>query len=260
MPKLIPLFPHHNHYVSVFGGSGADILAKPRSRLETYNDLDGQLYEFFSAIQNPAQRNVLLDRLRHTPICQRTFLDALQIVQSPTTDSVENAWAFIVVSQQGMCLSHPALLAPRNWRIIRKPHGVVKGWATLPQAVTSAAERFRVVQIADESWDRLIRKCDTPETLFYLDPSYYPETLQSERSFYNHELSPADHAALVASLNEIDGYAILSGYDNDLYRQELRHWRRVAFEVRTSIELSGARRRREEIVWLNFDENGIRRK
>lgn len=44
MPRLIGIFPNHDHYVSVFGGSGADILGKPRSRLESYNDLDGHLF------------------------------------------------------------------------------------------------------------------------------------------------------------------------------------------------------------------------
>ena len=51
MPALVRLFPHHEHFVSVFGGSGADILGKPRSRLESFNDLDGQVYNLFCLLQ-----------------------------------------------------------------------------------------------------------------------------------------------------------------------------------------------------------------
>jgi len=37
--KIVATFPAHGHYVEPFAGSLAVLLAKPRSRMETVNDI-----------------------------------------------------------------------------------------------------------------------------------------------------------------------------------------------------------------------------
>ena len=48
--NLIPLFPSHKTYVEVFGGSGTILINKSPSKVEVYNDIDGELYNFFKVI------------------------------------------------------------------------------------------------------------------------------------------------------------------------------------------------------------------
>ena len=49
MPNIIRMVAPHHHFVVLFGGSGSDILRKPPSPLETFNDLDGGIYRPFSS-------------------------------------------------------------------------------------------------------------------------------------------------------------------------------------------------------------------
>src|SRR5690625_4153363 len=50
--SIIDLLPPHEHYVEPFGGSLAVLLTKPRSRMETVNDLDGDLQTFWRVLRD----------------------------------------------------------------------------------------------------------------------------------------------------------------------------------------------------------------
>ena len=51
---------------------------------------------------------------------------------------------------------------------------------------------------------------------------------------------------------------MLSGYDNDLYRDRLADWRRVEFQVLCSMLTAKKKPFRTEVVWLNYDKDGHR--
>ena len=50
--RIASLLPDHGHYVEPFAGSLAVLLAKPRSRMETVNDLDGDLMTFWRVLRD----------------------------------------------------------------------------------------------------------------------------------------------------------------------------------------------------------------
>ena len=74
MPKLIPLMPYHNLYVSLFGGSAADILYKWMSKVEVYNDLNKDVVNCFRVLRSDKLRRGFrhltgTDTLQPYPIC-----------------------------------------------------------------------------------------------------------------------------------------------------------------------------------------------
>lgn len=73
--NLLKLMPPHKHYAEPFGGSAALLFAKPRCvGVETYNDVDDGLVNFFRVLRDPNKfglfyhRSVmtLFSRLRQT--------------------------------------------------------------------------------------------------------------------------------------------------------------------------------------------------
>ena len=53
---IIGFFPLHHSYLEPFFGSGAVLFNKPRSHIETVNDLDGNVVNLFEWIQRDPER------------------------------------------------------------------------------------------------------------------------------------------------------------------------------------------------------------
>lgn len=82
--------------------------------------------------------------------------------------------------------------------------------------------------------------------LIYADPPYVLSSRKRSR-IYRHEYSDDDHNKLLAQLVKLPCYVMISGYENPLYDQLLKGWRKEKFNAKTH---SGIR---EECVWMNFD-------
>jgi DNA adenine methylase len=63
---------------------------------------------------------------------------------------------------------------------------------------------------------------------------------------YRHEMTDQDHMHLLDVLDEYPGPVLLSGYDNPMYNERLKHWSRVEHKA-----LAESGRIRTEVLWLN---------
>ncbi len=77
-------------------------------------------------------------------------------------------------------------------------------------------DRLTRVQIDHTDGIKAIEYWDTPETLFYVDPPYVLSTRRGKT--YEHEMTDEDHARLIQTLLRISGGAVVSGYENPIYR------------------------------------------
>jgi DNA adenine methylase len=248
MPKIIPFIPHHEHYVSVFGGSAADILNKPKSRFETWNDIDGQLYNLFKVLRD-GDAEELKRRLVCTPTaCGRTYAEARAVLNVPITDPIKSAWAFLVVSHQSFTLAAPPVQQPANWRYARD-HQRTPKWLLLPDSVDYVRRRFAAVQLFNHDWREMLDRLDTPETLFFVDPPYFPGTLNDFNPLYAHVMTVEDHLEMLDRLNAIEGKAIVCNYSCEPYEQKLAGWKRHTFGNRTGMGIV-PKIHRKEIVWI----------
>src|SRR3989304_10544081 len=62
---LLPLLPESHHYCEPFGGSAAVLLNRDPSPVETYNDIDGEVVNFFRVLRE--QKDELLYSIGMTP-------------------------------------------------------------------------------------------------------------------------------------------------------------------------------------------------
>src|SRR5207247_10522981 len=92
-PRLVKLLPPHKVYVEVFGGAASVLLAKPPSRIEVYNDANGQLDTLFETIRNHPL--LFLEQCEHLLYSGQLYepgKDQLAAgLQGPDVDSVQCA-------------------------------------------------------------------------------------------------------------------------------------------------------------------------
>src|SRR5437660_9239549 len=68
---LLPLLPPAHHYCEPFGGSAAVLLNRAPSPVETYNDLDGEVVNFFRVLRDDAER--VMRAIALTPFSREEF-------------------------------------------------------------------------------------------------------------------------------------------------------------------------------------------
>ena len=73
---LLPLLPDAQHYCEPFGGSAAVLINRAPSPVETYNDLDGEVVNFFRVLRE--QKDALIEQIGLTPFSREEFELACQ--------------------------------------------------------------------------------------------------------------------------------------------------------------------------------------
>lgn len=246
MAKWSSLLPPHTLYVSVFGGSGADILGKPPSKLEVFNDVDDDINNVFRILRT--QPDELARLVTFTPSKSRaTYEEALAALLEPATDQLHRAWAFLIVAHQAYRSRHPRLQTPSGYAAIRSMNRCIKPWLDLPDTIRQVAGRFRRVQIEQLDFRDLVKRYDSAKTLFFVDPPYHPDT--RTKRLYQHEMSEEDHVALLDLLERVQGKVCLCGYEHPLYLRRLSRWRRRDFATYSP---HVTKLPRTEVVWTKF--------
>lgn len=244
-PWIISHFPPHKNYVEPCGGAASVLLQKPRSPLETYNDLDGNVVNFFRVLRD--RPDELIRKIRLTLWARAEFELSLQ----PCGDEVERARRFFVsgwMSMQGA--TNESFRPNPTWRI--QHHIDNRGLYDMPHNqednLIHVASRFFDVQIENRPANEVVIKYDNKDTLIYFDPPYLDET-RTENDAYTVDWNGSDlHTEAADLLRQAAGYVIISGYACPLYTElyEAHGWQRVDKEAQTN---SGGKR--IESLWLS---------
>lgn len=248
-PWIISHFPAHRVYVEPFGGAASVLLQKPRSEQEVYNDIWDDVVNVFRVLRDPKQSIELERLLRLTPFARVEYIDSREDARKAIDDPIEKARRTIFRSFAGFGSSSLNANSKAGFRRNSKYKRYAIEWTTYWDCVPAFTERLRGVIIENLPAEQIIEDHDSPDTLFYIDPPY----LHSERSMRGgNQLYPSDmnedqHRRLAASLREIKGMAIVSGYPSALYDNELYpNWGRVQTTAR---ENRGSQR--TEVLWLH---------
>lgn len=249
-PFILAHFPPHRIYVEPFGGAASVLLRKPRSYAEVYNDLDGDVVNLFRVLRSD-RAGELIRAVELTPFARAEFENAYERAD----DSVEEARRLIVRSFMGFGSDGANRVTVRTgFRSNSNRSGTTpaRDWINYPAALRAIVGRLTGVIIEQRPALEVMRQHDQPDALHYLDPPYMPETRSDKRKLgeryhaYMHEMTAVDHVALLASLPQIRGAVVISGYATTLYDDALTGWRKVSIAA-----MADGAAKRTEVLWIN---------
>lgn len=243
--RIISRFPPHHSYLEPFFGSGAVLFNKPRSHIETVNDLDGEVVNLFRCIREAPER--LAREVYFTPYSREVFEKGYR--EDAVAGQYDRAVRFLIRCNQGYGYrTNETRVGWKNDIAARERAYAAKYWTELLEVILEAAERLRGVQIECRPALEVIRRFNFPNVLIYADPPYVLSSRSNGKKQYMHEMSDEDHLALLEALKAHTGPVLLSGYASPLYDRVLKGWHRET--LHTTDQLS---RRREEVLWMNFE-------
>lgn len=240
---LLPKIPKHNHYVDLFGGSGVIILNKPKSNVETYNDLHGGLTNMFRVMQSDSGLQALLRKFRY-PFHSRIEFNRCRKWESEP-DNVEMAYMFLYTAL--FCLSGTAANVLARFGCLGNSTEPVLP-IDIYAKIEAFANRFRGVCIENSDAATLIDRLDAVDTFFLTDPPYLE---CNGGDVYKCQFPESKHVELLERLVAIKGKAMVFGFENELYSKYLGNWYKYTREKRKGYQTQKAKSR-AETMWLNY--------
>jgi DNA adenine methylase len=230
--------PRSMVYVEPYFGSGAVYFNLPWiPKLAVLNDLDNDIVNLFVVIREHGDKLAAL--IEATPWARAEY-EASFI---PAGDKIEAARRFLVRCWQAHGTRTNVQTGWRNVGVSASG-STISLWKKLPKRIYAIIERLRDAEIDCRPALQVIERYCSPNVTIYADPPYVLTTRAGE--MYEHEMTDADHVALLDTLNAHPGPVILSGYACALYDDRLSKWHRI--ETRSISEKGGVR---TEVIWMN---------
>jgi len=250
---LLPLLPKCHHYCEPFSGSGAVLLNRESSPVETYNDIDGDVVNFFRVLRDCHEE--LIRAIALTPFSREEYYQAIYGSTTGIGD-VERARRFYIKARQTRTgLAQTASLG--RWaNCINTSRagmsGVVSRWLSGVDALDEIAQRLIRVQIENRPAVDVIRLYDSTKTLFYCDPPYLHAT-RGDAKAYGFEMDEGQHREFAEAVNECKGMVAVSGYDHPLMEQLFPsgRWFKTLGQNKT---IHSTKDTRQEVLWTNYDQ------
>jgi DNA adenine methylase len=255
---LLPLLPQRPHYCEPFAGSAAVLLNRHPALVETYNDLDGEVANFFRVLRNNSDELIRLISL--TPFSREEYFTAIY-GETESLSDIERARHFYIRARQTRTgLAQTASLG--RWANCKNTSrsgmsGVVSRWLGGVEALDDIAERLLRVQIENRPATEAITLYDDADTLFYCDPPYLHAT-RGDTKAYAYEMDESQHREFAQVINNCKGLVAVSGYDHPIMDElfEKKKWFK-SFEKEKPIH--STKDMRQEVLWTNYDPTTMRR-
>ena len=235
--QIIDVFPKHTTYVEAFAGGAQVFFRKEPSKVEVLNDLDCEMVNFFRVCQQHYEE--LIRYLRFT-LVSRKWHELLKTIDPATLTDIQRAARHLLLLKN----SYAGLIRNLNYRysVVQPPSFDPEH---LPKILEETHHRLARVQIECQPYERMLKRYDRPDTLFYLDPPYLGLKL------YRFVLATTDFEAMARRLAALDGKFVLSLNDVPEVRSIFKQFkfRDIALHY-TAQKLAG--RRYKEVLITNF--------
>lgn len=160
---LLPLIPKHACYVEGVGGGGAMLFGKEPSKVEVFNDINGELINLMRQVKFHSPE--MLRELSFVPNSRELFK---LFLGQPGLTEIQRAARFLLVNRWsfgGQMNSYGTARTSGGGGGNTRQAGIRRN-------IEAVCERLDGVNIENVDWRDLIRRYDAAETFFFFDPPY----------------------------------------------------------------------------------------
>jgi DNA adenine methylase len=215
------------------------------------NDLDGQLTNFWRVLRDTTTFDCFRRAVEATPL-SRAAWEAARHHRPDGNDPVADAVAFFVCCRQSRSGLRKTFTPLTRNRTRRGMNGNASEWLSAVDGLADVHARLRRVVVENVPAVKLIRREDTPGTLFYCDPPYLHQTRTARGAYGPFEMTEADHRELLDVLLACRGKVMLSGYPSALYDGALAGWTRHTFDLPNHAARGRTKGRETEVLWCKI--------
>lgn len=219
----------HRTYVEPFAGGAAILFLRDPAPVEVINDTHGELVRLYRCVQHHLEE--LVRQFKWALVSREMFRWA-QLQNPDTLTDIQRAARFFYLQRQafggkvtGQTFGVSATSAPRI------------NLTRLEEDLSMAHLRLSRVIIEHLPWQDVVRRYDTPKTLFFLDPPYW-QTAGYGAGFDMHE-----HQQLAETMQQIEGKALLT--INDHADMRAVYGTMIATPMRTCYTIGGGAKTKE---------------
>jgi DNA adenine methylase len=247
---LLPLLPEAHHYCEPFGGSAAVLLNREPAPVETYNDIDSEVVNFFRVLRE--QKDDLIYAIGMTPFSREEFALAIETNgNSHDLSDLERARRFFIRARQVRTGLAQTASIGRWANCLRTSRagmaGAVSRWLGSVEGLEWIVSRLLRVQIEHDHAINVIERYDSLTTLFYCDPPY-PHDSRGDSKAYQYEMTDEEHIELHRVLARLKGKVAISGYHCGLMDELYKDWN--VYEE-GSKKAHSIKTERVEVLWIN---------
>lgn len=224
----------YKKYVEVFGGAGWVLFFEERKAHEVYNDFNSDLVNLFKCTKYHTEE---LQRELNFMLNSRTlFEEYMSQLQSKGLTDIQRAARYFVLikTSYGSKGTH---------------YGAVrKNVENLKEYLSFVQKRLSSVVIENKSYEGILDKYDSKDTLFYLDPPYY-----GAEKYYSADFDIKHHQHLNKLLCNVEGKFILSYNDDSYIRHLYKNFSILEIERNNNLTSRyDENRRYKEIIIKNY--------
>lgn len=226
-------------YGEPFLGGGSVLFGKKLSVKEVVSDFDPATFQVFWEIKNDVDQFVqALLPIQYDEATFERFRDLETTV--PFNLAVQE---FVVrrMSRSGM---------RKNFAFTARTRGGIPGdinaWNNTIEQLPLISNRLQNVELLNKDF----RDFEFQD-FNYLDPPYFSKDRVST-DVYQREMKKPCHEALLDMILSSSKLFLLSGYDNPLYADRLRGWRKISKNVANNAGQTRVKSGRIEMLWANY--------
>jgi len=237
---IIKLIPSHERYAEVCTGAGWVFFRKPQARLESLNDINGDLIAFYRVLQSHLEE--FCKQFKWLLTSRELFDDFKRQQDAAGLTDIQRAARFYYLQRLAFGGRQDGSFgvdktSPPRINLVR-----------MEEELSQVHLRLTGVVIESLPWSEYLRRYDAAGTFFYIDPPYYG----CEDDYGKDIFSREDFWLMAKQLSGIEGKFLFSINDVPEIREVFSEFRIQEAETVYTVS-KGGNQKVKELLIMNYE-------